>query len=385
MVSPVIVLAPDKFKGSLSAPEVCAAMATGLRRVWPDADIRLRPMADGGDGTLDAILAGGGERGTRCVSAADGVARPAPYGVLRQAGERVAVLEIASLVGITDSHATAVPVLERTTQGIGELMLTLLDDGIRRFVIGLGGSSTNDAGAGLLCALGARMSDASGALFHARAQRLADIAVTDLSALDPRLQQCEITVLSDVDNPLTGERGATAVFGPQKGVTPDVIRGVDQAIGHFADVIEPAAGRRVREVAGAGAAGGLGFAFLILGARIERGAEVVADLIALDAALSNADWLITGEGRTDEQTLAGKAPWVAAHRARSVGVPATLIAGAVDAGSLEALSQVFDGCFALPDAPMNVEACIERAQPLLADRAQQVARLWQAARARHRA
>src|SRR5581483_7783482 len=211
MPHPVIVLAPDKFKGSLSAPAACAALERGLRRVFPQADVRARPMADGGDGTLDAILAGGGERHVATVSGAEGGRRAMPYGLLHDQGGDIAVLEIASIVGITDPQGMAVPVQQRSTVGVGELMRACLDAGVRRFIVGLGGSSTNDAGAGLLHALGVRCTDARGEEVVPVPRTLASVARIAFDRLDARLAGCEITVLSDVDNALTGARGATAV------------------------------------------------------------------------------------------------------------------------------------------------------------------------------
>lgn len=379
---PVIVIAPDKFKGSLAAPAVCAAIAKGLRRVWPEAEIRACPMADGGDGTLDAILSRGGERMTATASAADGAMRQVPYGLLADAGGDIALIEAASIVGLTDPQGMRVSVMQRTTRGIGELMRALLDARVRRFMIGLGGSSTNDGGAGLLEALGLRLLDALGAPVGATPEDLVRLASVDAVTLDPRLRQCEITILSDVDNPLCGPGGATAVFGPQKGVDGDLIASIDQRLDAFARLAETALGRRAADTPGAGAAGGLGFALLLLGGRLAPGAEIVADLIGLDRALAGAHWLITGEGRSDTQTLAGKAPWIAARRAHAAGVPATLLAGAIDAEALPALGTVFAGCFALPDGPLTLDASLSRVEALLADRAEQIARLWRAATSR---
>lgn len=378
---PAIVLAPDKFKGSLTAAAVADALAEGLRRVWPDADLRARPMADGGDGTLDAVLAGRGEQRTREVVRADGSARPTRYGVLRDARGDIAVLEAASIVGITDPDGMAAPVTGRTTRGMGDLVRALLDEGVRRFMIGLGGSSTNDGGAGLLAALGLRLENASGEEVAATPEGLALLTRVDARALDVRLAESEITVLSDVDNPLNGPAGATAIFGPQKGVPKDAVADIDATLQRFAERAETAVGRCARERPGAGAAGGLGFALMLLGAKLEPGAEVVADLVGLDAALQDADWLITGEGRSDVQTLAGKAPFTAARRAHAAGVPASLVAGAIDADALPLLGKHFAGCFALPDGPLGLMQSMERASALLADRAEQMARLFDAARA----
>jgi glycerate kinase len=378
-----IVLAPDSFKGSLSAPQVCAALRAGLRRVWPEADIRARPMADGGEGTLDAVLSAVGDAGSRrqlTVHAADGRPVDAAYGVLDLPAGATAVLEAAQVVGITDRGGMSADVGRRTTRGIGELIVALLDQGVRRFMIGLGGSSTNDGGAGLLAALGLSLRDASGRDIGPGPEGLAALTHVDASALDARLSRCAITIMSDVNNPLTGERGATAIFGPQKGVTHSQIRCYDDAIAHFAECAESAVGRRAANESGAGAAGGLGFALQLLDGEFHSGADVVADLIGLDAALADADWAFTGEGRSDAQTLLRKAPYIVAERARARSVPVTLISGAIDAEALPALGRHFAGCFGLPNGPATLDACIAGAEQLLADRAEQLAQVLDAAR-----
>jgi glycerate kinase len=373
-----IVLAPDSFKGSLSAPQVCAALSAGLVRVFPDAEIRARPMADGGEGTLDAVLSAVGKAGSRRhlnVCGATGRPIDATYGILDSPAGATAVIEAAQVVGITDRDGMSIAVGRRTTRGVGELVAALLDQGVRRFMVGLGGSSTNDGGAGLLAALGVALRDAGGREVGPGPDGLAALSHVDASALDPRLAGCAITIMSDVNNPLAGEHGATAIFGPQKGVTAAQTRRFDDTIAHFADRAESAVGRRAANEPGAGAAGGLGFALQLLGGSFHSGAAVVADLVGLDAALTDADWAITGEGRSDAQTLLRKAPCVVAERARAQSVPVTLISGAIDAEALPALGRHFAGCFGLPNGPAALEDCIAGAEALLADRAEQVARV----------
>jgi len=379
--APIVVVAPNSFKGSLSALGAANAIAAGLRRVWPEADVRIRPMADGGDGTLDAVLSVGGERRTARVAGAVGIPVDAAYGLID--GD-TAVLESAQVVGLTDSVATARELEERSTRGLGELMDALLREGIRRFLVGLGGSSTNDGGAGLLSALGVKLLDANGSTVAPTPKKLAALARVEAGAVVRRLAGAHITILSDVDNPLCGERGATAIFGPQKGVRAQSVAAVDATLRHFATLAEAALGRSVRERPGAGAAGGLGFALMLLGGEIRSGADVVADLIGLDAALAGADWLITGEGRSDRQTLLGKAPLVAARRANAKAVPATLLSGAVERNDLPELSKVFAGCESILFGPSTLEDCVNDAAALLADRAEQLARLFAAARANRR-
>jgi glycerate 2-kinase len=382
---PVVVVAPDSFKGSLDAPAVCVAVARGLRRVWPDADIRARPMADGGEGTLDAVLAAVGPAGHRrshSVAGAGGAPIDAAWGLLDDAAGAIAVIEVAQVVGITDAAGMRIPVGARSTRGVGELVRASLDAGLRRFLVGLGGSSTNDGGAGMLAALGLALAGADGAPVAPVPDALAAVARVDAAGLDPRLAQASITIMSDVNNPLCGERGATAIFGPQKGVGRDDVVRFDTALAHFATLAERAAGRNAATHPGAGAAGGLGFALQLVGGQFRSGAEVVADLIGLDAALAGADWAITGEGRSDAQTLLRKAPFVVAERARAAGVPITLLSGAVASDALAELARTFTGCFALPSGPMSLDDCIAQADTLLADRAGEIARVFAAARDR---
>lgn len=378
---PVVVLAPDSFKGSLGAPEVCAAIAAGIHRACPEAEIRSRPMADGGEGTLDVVLTAAGASGSRhlkSVASAAGTPIDAALGILDAPEGRTALIEVAQVVGITQRVSAAIGVEDRSTLGIGQLLKHLLDAGLRRFVIGLGGSSTNEAGAGMLCALGARLLDANGSQLAPTPAGLARLQRVDVSAVDRRLDLCSLTILADVENALCGPQGATATFGPQKGVANADVGALDQVLSRFAAHVESALGRSAATQRGAGAAGGLGFAFQLLGAQCVAGAEAVAELVKLDLALAGADWSITGEGRSDAQTLAGKAPLVVARHAREAGVPVTLLSGAVDASALADLGPFFDGCFSIAAAPMSLAESIANAGQLLADRAEQLARFWTA-------
>ena len=372
-----VVIAPDSFKGSLSAADASAAIATGLRRVWNDVDLRLVPLADGGEGTLDAVLSAGGRRCSARVSGAAGTAINAAYGLL---AADAAIIETAQVVGLTDASATAHAVEQRSTRGVGELMRRLLDAGIRRIMVGLGGSSTNDGGAGLLAGLGLRLVAADGRSVEPTPAGLAALEAVDVRDLDPRLAQTRITIMSDVTNPLCGEQGATAIFGRQKGVAPEAVTQIDARLAHFAELVEGALGRHAKDSPGAGAAGGLGFALLLLGGELRSGAEVIADLLGLDAALDEADWLITGEGHSDRQTLLGKTPLVAARRAALKGVPATLVSGGIDRNALPGLGEHFAGCHSITFGPATLEECVADAAGLLADRAEQLARVFRAAR-----
>lgn len=379
----VVVIAPDSYKGSLDAPGVAAAIAAGIGRAAPGAGIVLRPMADGGEGTLDAVLRAAGPAATRgalAVEGAGGAPLEAGYGIIEHGGAPTAVLEAAQVVAITDTAGMAVPVTSRSTPGLGRQMRALLDRGVRRFMIGIGGSSTNDGGAGLLVALGLRLTDARGRDVAPTPDGLDNLAHADATGLDPRLASCAITIMSDVNNPLSGERGATAIFGPQKGVPRDRIAAIDATLARYATIVERALGRQAAANAGAGAAGGLGHALMLIGGTMRSGAAVVADLVGLDAALAGASWAITGEGRSDAQTLLAKAPSVVADHARAHGVPVSLLSGAIDGAALPSLHERFDGCFALPAGPSTLEACVRDAATLLAHRAEAMTRLFVAAR-----
>ncbi len=357
----------------MTAAVASAAIAEGLRRVWPDADLRLCPMADGGEGTLDAILSRGGQRLMARVAGASGEAVEAAYGI---AGEgRIAIIEAAQIVGLVDARGTAVDVERRSSRGIGELIVTLLDGEVRELMIGLGGTSTNDGGAGMLAALGMRLLDAGGRAIDATPRGLAGLASVDVGGLDPRLRKTKITIMSDVDNVLVGPDGATAIFGPQKGVRAERSGEIDAALSRFAALIENAMEKRVQNRPGAGAAGGLGFALQLLGGETRSGAEVVAHMIGLDSALQGADWVITGEGRSDAQTLSGKTPFTVAGRAAKASVPTTLVSGAVDREALPLLARTFAGCFSISDGPASLQDSIANARLLLTNLAEQIARV----------
>lgn len=367
--APTIVLAPDSFKGSLSAQQACDALSEGLLRVYPHAILRICPMADGGEGTLDALLSRSGKRHTLTVQGASGAAREIAAGLFENG---TAVIETAEIVGITDAVGMAIPVEARSTAGLGEALHALLDQGAHRFLIGLGGSSTNDAGVGLLGALGVRFYDAAGTALAATPAGLEHLARVDIAGLDPRLAHIELVAMSDVDNPLCGPHGATAVFGPQKGVRPAQHAALDQVLGHCAALLEAAFDRSVQHAPGAGAAGGLGFALQLLGAEFKRGADVVAEHLGLSDALHEADWMITGEGRSDLQSLRGKAPMIACRYAHEAGVPITLLSGAIGPEALPALSLYFAGCFSLAAGPMTLGDAVANAHALLANAAQQI-------------
>jgi len=366
-----ILIAPDSFKGTLSALAAARAIEAGIQRVLPDAITQCLPLADGGEGTLDVLLfAAQGERKTAHVTDANGSLLAASYGLLPDAQGTTAVLEAAQVVGLAQAR---IDVAERTTRGLGELLRQCLDQGVRRFLIGVGGSSTNDGGAGLLAAVGVRLLDAAGNTIEPSPHGLQILDRIDFTALDARLAACDITVLTDVDNPLCGPAGATAVFGPQKGVLPEQIAVLDAAIAQLARLGDAWAGNAVSQQAGAGAAGGLGYALMLLGAKRRPGAEVVCEKMQLDARLRDADWLITGEGKSDAQTLHGKLPLVAANHAHAARVPAILLSGVIEAESRGLLEQKFVGCFSVVGEGVSSEEALRDPARRLTERAESVA------------
>jgi len=326
------VLAPDSFKESMTAAEAARAMAAGIARVSPDAECDLVPMADGGEGLVSALVdALGGTLVDVPVHGPLGEARAASYG--RAPG--VAIIEVAAASGLGLVPASRRDPGRATTAGFGEQIRDALGAGARRFVLGLGGSATNDAGTGALAALGVRFLDASGAPLPPGGAALRDLAAVDASGLDRRLAECRIEVACDVDAPLCGPSGASHVFGPQKGASPNLVAALDAGLARWADVVETLVGRAVRDVPGAGAAGGLGAGLLAFlpQARLRPGVEIVAEAVGLPARLRGADWVFTGEGRIDAQTLHGKAPMGVLTLARQAGVPVIMFGGSVEAGA----------------------------------------------------
>ncbi len=366
-----ILIAPDSFKGTLSALAAARAIEIGIQRVLPDAITHCLPLADGGEGTLEVLLlAAQGERKTAQVTDANGDLIEAGYGLLTEAQGTIAVLEVAQVVGLSQARIT---VARRTTRGVGELLRLCLDQGVRRFLIGVGGSSTNDGGAGLLAALGVRLLDATGNAIEPSPHGLAALDRIDFVALDARLAECDITVLTDVDNPLCGLTGATAVFGLQKGVQAAQVAAFDTAIAQLARLCDAWAGSAVSQQVGAGAAGGLGYALMLLGAKRRPGAEVVCEYMQLDARLANVDWLITGEGKSDAQTLHGKLPLVAANHALAARVPAILLSGAIEAESRALLEQKFAGCFSVVSEGVTLAEALRDPARHLTERSKSVA------------
>ncbi len=375
-----IVIAPDSFKDSLDAAGVARAIASGLAEAWPGAELVECPMADGGEGTLEAIVAAShGELRRQVVRGPLGQNVEAGWGWL--ADSRTAVIEMAQASGIQLVPQGQRDACRSSTWGTGELIAAALAAGAQRIVLAIGGSATNDGGSGMLRALGLRLFDAAGQPLAEGGLALADLARIDASDLDPRLAEVCVEVAADVDNPLCGANGASAIFGPQKGASPEQVQWLDQALDHFADHCAQLLGEDLRDAPGCGAAGGMGFAAkAFMGARFRPGVEVVAELADLDALVQGAHLVITGEGRFDAQTLRGKTPMGVAKVAKRHGVPVVVLAGTLGEGYQQLYGHGIDAAFALANGPMSLEQACADAAALLHARAGDIARLWQVAR-----
>ncbi|MFI1971278.1 glycerate kinase [Streptomyces cinnamoneus] len=365
-----VLIAADKFKGSLTAAQVAGHVAAGLRRAAPTADVTALPVADGGDGTVDAALAAGFARREAAVTGPLGEPVVAAYAL--RAADGTAVVEMAGASGLRLLPGGRSAPLTATTYGTGELLRAALDAGARTIVLGVGGSATTDGGSGMLAALGGRLADGAGRPVGPGGAALAALAEADLSGLDERLARTRVVLASDVDNPLTGPRGAAAVYGPQKGASPADVEVLDAALAHYAAVLD--GGERAAEP-GAGAAGGTGYGALVgLGAAFRPGIEVMLDVLGFETALEGAGLVITGEGSLDEQTLHGKAPVGVARAARARGVPVVAVCGrlALDAAALAGAG--IERAYALTDLEPDPRRCMAEAGPLLERLAERVAR-----------
>lgn len=371
-----IVIAPDSFKESLSAQGVAAALAEGVRKAFPDAEIVSVPMADGGEGTVAAVLAAtGGDLRSNRVSGPLENEVTAKWGWL--ADSRTAVIEMAEASGIHLVPASQRDATRASTFGTGQLIQAALQAGAHRIIMGFGGSATNDGGAGMLSALGAKFLCAAGNELPPGGQALQRLAKIDLSGLDPRLQEVRFDVACDVDNTLTGAQGASHVFGPQKGASPAQVLELDAALGNYADVTAELMGKDERHFPGAGAAGGIGFAAkAFLKANFRPGVQLVADLAGLAAAVQGADLVITGEGKLDQQTLFGKTPAGVAAVATTAGVPTIAIAGTLGQGYQQLREIGIIAAFSITSGPMSLEHACSNAADLLRDRAYDVMSIW---------
>ncbi|UUN30196.1 glycerate kinase [Streptomyces sp. FIT100] len=362
-----VLVAADKFKGSLTAVQVAERVTAGLRRVVPGLPVETLPVADGGDGTVAAAVAAGFERREALVTGPLGEPLTAAYALK----DTTAVVEMAEASGLQHLPDGVFAPLTATTYGSGELLRAALDAGARTIVFGVGGSATTDGGAGMLAALGARFLDADGKPVGPGGGALVDVATTDLSGLDARFKDVDLILASDVDNPLTGPKGAPAVFGPQKGASPQDVTALDTALAHYASLLGP----EQAALPGAGAAGGIGYGALVaLGARFRPGIEVMLDILGFAPALARATLVVTGEGSLDEQTLHGKAPAGVAAAARAQGVEVVAVCGRL-ALPPEALGAAgISRAYALLELEPDPAVCMAQAGPLLERAAESIAR-----------
>jgi len=371
-----VVIAPQGFKGNLTALQVSRAIDSGIRRVIPDVETVLVPMADGGEGTTQALVdAIGGEMVPVEVTDPMGRRVIAYWGFLSDGA--TAVIEMATASGLS-----LVPPQERnpllaTTYGTGELIRDALEKGCRKFIIGIGGSATNDGGAGMAQALGVNLLDAKGRSIAWGGAALADLEKIDITSIDPRLAGCDVLLACDVTNPLCGPEGASCVYGPQKGANAEMVVQLDAALAHYADVIRRDLNIDIRGVPGAGAAGGLGAGLIVfLKAKVLPGVDVVIQATGLVERLKDADLVFTGEGRIDNQTACGKTPVGVARRAKEFGLPVIAIAGEIGSGYQVVYEQGIDTVFSIAPGPISFSQSTEMAEELITDVAERAIRLF---------
>jgi len=374
-----VVIAPDSFKGCLNALEVAFALRRGVQQVYPDCDIELIPMADGGEGTVEAILcAVRGE--TIKIQVTDPLGRSieAMYALIDE-GE-TALIEMASASGLTLLSLQERNPRVTSTHGTGMLIKDALDRGVKKILLGIGGSATNDGGAGLAVALGVKFLDAQGDELAQGGAALAKLVTLDMSGLDSRLAKVQIEVACDVQNPLCGPEGASAVYGPQKGANLEDIRVMDSALNNFGKVLSSVSNRNLLELAGGGAAGGLGAGVVgFLEAKLRPGSQMVLDVAKADEKIKHADLVLTGEGRTDFQTAYGKVPVGVAALAQRYSVPVLCISGAVE-GSPDFLADVgVATCFSVAEGPATLDEAFLKAKDQLERAAWRILTVWKLA------
>lgn len=374
-----ILLVPDSFKGTLSSRQVCQVMAGQLRRFFPQAQVKSIPVADGGEGSVEAFLAAaGGERRTRTVTGPFGEPVEAFYGVLGDG--RTAVIEMAACAGLPLAEGRLNP--ERaTTYGVGELLLAAKEAGCTKAILGLGGSCTNDGGAGAAAALGAKFTRADGAAFVPTGGTLGEIAALDVSPVAQALQGMELTAMCDIDNPLYGEAGAAAVFAPQKGADAAMVARLDAGLRHLGQVSARCLGRDFSHLPGAGAAGGLGFGMAAFcGAQLRMGIDAVLDAVGFDSLLPGTDVVFTGEGKIDSQSARGKVVSGVAARCRKAGVPVVAVVGQIGQGFEEMYQQGLTAVFSINRAAQPFAESRFHAGENLALTMENIARLLAAGR-----
>lgn len=367
-----IIVAPDSFKGSISSIGVCEAAEKGIREVFPDARVVLLPIADGGEGTVDCFAAA-------CACEKISVPVTGPLGqktdaVFAITAEGTAVIEMAAASGLTLVREKNP--LKATTYGTGELIKAAMDRGCRKIIIGLGGSATNDGGAGMAQALGFSLKDTNGCEIGFGGAELAKLQTIDSTHADPRLRECEIIAACDVTNTLCGENGASSVFGPQKGADAVMVAQLDNNLAHYAEVIQKQLGISVKDIPGTGAAGGLSAGLIAFcNAEIKPGIDLILDAIGFDRHLEAADLVITGEGRIDRQSVYGKVPVGVAKRAKGAGVPVIAIVGAIGEGAELVYAYGVSSIMSICDKPMDLAYAAAHAAELLQSAAERMLRI----------
>jgi glycerate kinase len=373
-----IVIAPDSYKGSIYAPEAARAMREGVLRVVPDAETVLVPVADGGDGTLETLVeTSGGTTRTATVTGPLGDPTEAQWGAMGDG--KTAVIEMARTSGLALVPDDRRNPLTATTAGLGEVIREALNEGFRRFILGIGGSATNDAGAGMAQALGVLLLDTASRDLEAGGAALAGLDHIDMTGLDPRAADAEFMVACDVSNPLTGPEGASAVYGPQKGATPAQVAQLDAALGNFADIVSRDLSADVRDVPGSGAAGGLGGGIMaFLGGQLRPGIDIVLDTLRFDDKLNGADLVITGEGGMDFQTVYNKAPIGVARLAKARGIAVIGVSGSLGKEYTDVHDHGIDAVTSITSAPMDLDEATDRCSELIADATEQALRMMRA-------
>lgn len=370
-----IAIAPDSFKGSLTAMQVANAINRGIKKVDEQIETILIPMADGGEGTVQSLIdATGGEIVT--VTVKNPLLKPinAFYGILGDG--KTAIIEMASASGLPLLSIDERNPLKTTTFGTGELIKDALDKGCRKIIIGLGGSATNDGGSGMIIALGAKLLDGNGSEIGFGGESLSKLHTIDLSGFDKRIAECQFIAACDVTNPLCGEQGASAVYGPQKGATPNDVKLLDTNLLHFANKIFAQLNKQVKDMPGAGAAGGLGAGVVaFLNAKLEKGIEIIIMITQLSEKIKNCDLIITGEGMIDFQTAFGKTPFGVAQAAKKYNIPVIAIAGGLGKDYETLYNKGFDGIFSIVNKPMTLEEAMTNGEILVEKSTENIIRL----------
>ncbi len=370
-----VVIAPQALKGSLTAEEVGQAIALGVQAVYPQAEAVIVPVADGGEGTVQALVdATHGELVWETVTGPLSTPVSAFFGILGDG--KTAAIEMAACAGLPlVPHDQRDPRIT-TTYGVGQLLLAAVERGCRHFILGIGGSATNDGGAGMVQALGGSLLTEQGTEIVRGGAALATLSHISIEHIDSRLQECVIEVACDVNNPLCGPMGASAVYGPQKGATPEMVKELDAALDHYAQIIERDLGNAVRDIPGAGAAGGLGAGLLaFLHATLRPGAQLVLEAVNLEEAIRTADLMITAEGQIDEQTAYGKSVGAVATLAKHYGLPVLALAGGLGNNYQKVYDLGIDGIAVLPSGPMTLPYAMEHAAALTTDATERMLRV----------